>query len=70
MLESIKQIIKAPTHTNIVEAIKCIGFFTVTLIVLVCKLAGFIVKLLLHSLVAITKAINKVATWLLDKLNK
>jgi hypothetical protein len=70
MFRSIKQIIKTPTHTNIIEAMKCIGFFTVTLTVLACKLAGFIVKLLLHSLVAITKAINKVATWLLEKLSK
>lgn len=70
MFTATKQIIKAPAHLNILDVMKCTGYFIVTMLVITCKLAGFIVKLALMGTVAMLKLVTKVITWLLSKLSK
>ena len=70
MFESTKQIIKAPAHLNVLDVIKCTGYFMLTVIVITCKLAGYIVKLTLKFIVTILKLVTKFVTWLLAKMDK
>jgi len=70
MFESTKQIIKAPAHLNVLDVVKCTGYFMLTVTVITCKLVGFIVKLTLKGIVTILKLVTKVVTWLLANLDK
>lgn len=70
MFETTKTIIKMPTHLNILDGVKCIGYFMLTVIVITCKLIGLTVKVVLKVVAFMLRNVAKGITWLLSKLDK